>query len=171
MALAHARTGCPAAVEWLFRTHFGALRRWASRVTTRFDPDDLAAEAFTAMLEALRRGHGPEVAAGAYLRVSVRNLSMTWARRTVTSLESFGGDRLPDPFDRFAVVDSAQDLTVVRAAIGALPERWQRVIILREVEGLSVTEVGSELNLSANAVSQLHWRALQGLRKALAKAV
>ncbi|HEV2814170.1 MAG TPA: sigma-70 family RNA polymerase sigma factor, partial [Solirubrobacteraceae bacterium] len=47
----------------------------------------------------------------------------------------------------------------VRAANRELPVRQREVLALREVEELSYEEIGSRMDLSANAAAQLAWRA------------
>lgn len=161
-----ARQNCPAAIATLWRVHYGPLCRSAARITARFEPEDLAAEAFANLLEALRAGQGPVTAAGPYLRAIVRNLSIRWTRRIELTYADSELDLLPDPSDSFAIVDEAGERALAAAAYQSLSESWRRVLWLSDVEGLSASDISSILGLAPNAVSQLRWRAVNGLRKA-----
>ena len=164
--LDRARRNCPAAVSALWGRHYRSLCRSAARVTSRFDPEDLAAEAFVNLLDALRAGRGPATAAGPYLRATVQHLSIRWAKRTEVTFADPELDLLPDPADRFTAIDEADDRAAAAAAFHSLSERWRQVLWLTDLEGLSTIEAGRILSLSSNAVSQLRWRAVKGLRKA-----
>lgn len=63
-----------------------------------------------------------------------------------------------------ALEDRARSAEVL-AAFQALPERWQRVLWLTEVEEASRTEIAALLGLKPNAVSALVRRARKGLRQ------
>jgi hypothetical protein len=54
---------------------------------------------------------------------------------------------------------------LVGRAFRSLPPRWQDVLWLSIVEGTAHTEIASKLGLSSNAVSQLAYRAREGLRE------
>jgi RNA polymerase sigma-70 factor (ECF subfamily) len=47
------------------------------------------------------------------------------------------------------------------AALARLPEMYRNVIVLRDVEDLSTSEVAARLGLSISAVKSRHWRARQ----------
>jgi hypothetical protein len=68
---------------------------------------------------------------------------------------------LPDPL--VAAIRSA-DLEAVWAALGTLPRRQRRALVLRELGGLSYHELGRALGVSHSAVESLLFRARRQVR-------
>ncbi|MCH5677975.1 sigma-70 family RNA polymerase sigma factor, partial [Streptomyces gilvus] len=180
------RSGDDTAYEALYRRHADAVRRYA-RTCCRdaHTADDLTAEVFARMLQAVRRGHGPEHAVRAYLLTTVRRVAATWTK-------SARREQLVDDFAVFAaqaarspeVSEDATGLDVgadVRAmheadqslamrAFRSLPERWQAVLWHTEVEDESPSEVATLFGLDANGTRVLASRAREGLRQAYLQA-
>jgi hypothetical protein len=75
------RVGHDTAYEELYRRHADAVRRYA-RTCCRDGrtADDLTAEVFARMLQAVRGGSGPEHAVRAYLLTSVRRVAANWTK-------------------------------------------------------------------------------------------
>lgn len=162
------RLGDSEAVALLWRRHYGPVCRWARTMTVRFEPDDLASEAFARLLQAIGNGRGPEGAVRPYLRAVVRNLCMEWSRRTVPSVAMEGFDDLLVADDPYPAVDAALDCSAAARAFRSLPQNWQRVLWLAHVEGLAPREMAAAFGMSANAVSALRFRAVHGFRRAYA---
>ncbi|MGW1722795.1 sigma-70 family RNA polymerase sigma factor [Streptomyces sp. NPDC002306] len=179
------RSGDDTAYEELYRRHAGAVRRYA-RTCCRdaHTADDLTAEVFARMLQAVRGGAGPEYAVRAYLLTSVRRVAANWTR-------SAGREQLVDDFALFAAqsarsADVADDDALglgadVRAmheaeqsmamrAFRSLPERWQAVLWHTEVEDESPSEVATLFGLDANGTRVLASRAREGLKQAYLQA-
>ncbi|MFC8429854.1 sigma-70 family RNA polymerase sigma factor [Streptomyces sp. NPDC057253] len=179
------RSGDDTAYEALYRRHANAVRRYA-RTCCRdgHTADDLTAEVFARVLQAVRRGHGPEHAVRAYLLTSVRRVAADWTR-------SARREQLVDDFAVFAAQaarsaqvsdDDTLDLGAdVRAmheaeqsmamqAFRSLPERWQAVLWHTEVEDESPSEVATLFGLDANGTRVLASRAREGLKQAYLQA-
>ncbi|MEV5958295.1 sigma-70 family RNA polymerase sigma factor [Streptomyces sp. NPDC051987] len=179
------RAGDDSAYEELYRRHADAVRRYA-RTCCRdgHTADDLTAEVFARMLQAVRGGSGPEYAVRAYLLTSVRRVAAQWVR-------SARREQLVDDFALFAAQsargseagdDGSLDLGAeVRAmhdaeqsmamrAFRSLPERWQAVLWHTEVEDESPSEVAVLFGLDANGTRVLASRAREGLRQAYLQA-
>ncbi|MHC3471103.1 sigma-70 family RNA polymerase sigma factor [Streptomyces sp. 7R007] len=179
------RSGDDRAYEELFRRHADAVRRYA-RTCCRdaHTADDLTAEVFARMLQAVRGGHGPEHAVRAYLLTSVRRVAANWTK-------SARREQLVDDFAVFAaqavrVSEVSDDDTLdlgadVRAmheaeqsmamqAFRSLPERWQAVLWHTEVEDESPSEVATLFGLDANGTRVLASRAREGLKQAYLQA-
>jgi RNA polymerase sigma factor (sigma-70 family) len=128
--------------------------------------DDLVAEAFAKVLKRLAAGGGPDSAFRSYLMTTIRTTlyKQLAADRMVDRQVELSQLSLPmwhpDP-----VVDKLETELAVRA-LRSLPERWQRVLRLLEVEGNTTATVGQRLGLRANAVSALAFRARDALRLA-----
>ncbi|MDH6585683.1 RNA polymerase sigma factor (sigma-70 family) [Streptomyces sp. SAI-133] len=179
------RSGDDSAYEALYRRHADAVRRYA-RTCCRdaHTADDLTAEVFARMLQAVRGGHGPEHAVRAYLLTSVRRVAAGWTK-------SAKREQLVDDFAVFAAQaarthevsdDDTLDLGAdVRAmhvaeqslamqAFRSLPERWQAVLWHTEVEDESPSEVATLFGLDANGTRVLASRAREGLKQAYLQA-
>jgi len=75
--------------------------------------------------------------------------------------------KMPDPEDSLHQKQLGQTL---QAAIGALPEDYREVIVLKHVEGLDYKEMESILGVSANTLKVRTYRAREMLRKVLLEA-
>ncbi|MFJ5996683.1 sigma-70 family RNA polymerase sigma factor [Streptomyces sp. NPDC092370] len=179
------RSGDDTAYEELYRRHAQAVRRYA-RTCCRdaHTADDLTAEVFARMLQAVRGGAGPAHAVRAYLLTSVRRVAASWTR-------SARREQLVDDFAVFAAQsapksDASDDDTLelgadVRAmhaaeqsmamrAFRSLPERWQAVLWHTEIEDESPSEVAKLFGLDANGTRVLASRAREGLKQAYLQA-
>ncbi|MHC5907775.1 sigma-70 family RNA polymerase sigma factor, partial [Streptomyces sp. S6] len=181
------RAGDDSAYAELYRRHADAVRRYA-RTCCRdgHTADDLTAEVFARMLQAVRGGSGPEYAVRAYLLTSVRRVAAQWT-------QSAKREQLVDDFAVFAAQAAAgrasevgDDDTLelgadVRAmheaeqsmamqAFRSLPERWQAVLWHTEVEDESPSEVATLFGLDANGTRVLASRAREGLKQAYLQA-
>ncbi|MEU9588114.1 sigma-70 family RNA polymerase sigma factor [Streptomyces sp. NPDC048193] len=179
------RSGDDTAYEELYRRHADAVRRYA-RTCCRdaHTADDLTAEVFARVLQAVRGGSGPEHAVRAYLLTAVRRVAAGWTR-------SAKREQLVDDFAVFATqsahtAKTADDDTLelgadVRAmheaeqsmamqAFRSLPERWQAVLWHTEVEDESPSEVAVLFGLDANGTRVLASRAREGLKQAYLQA-
>ncbi|MET9089607.1 sigma-70 family RNA polymerase sigma factor [Streptomyces sp. NPDC004237] len=187
------RAGDDSAYEKLYRRHADAVRRYA-RTCCRdgHTADDLTAEVFARMLQAVRGGTGPEYAVRAYLLTSVRRVAAQWiksARREqlvddfalfaaqasrgsevsddTASIGSFGAG-LDLGADVLAMHEAEQSMAM--QAFRSLPERWQAVLWHTEVEDESPSEVATLFGLDANGTRVLASRAREGLKQAYLQA-
>ncbi|UFR03283.1 sigma-70 family RNA polymerase sigma factor [Streptomyces sp. Go40/10] len=186
------RGGDDSAYEELYRRHADAVRRYA-RTCCRdgHTADDLTAEVFARMLQAVRGGSGPEHAVRAYLLTSVRRVAAHWTRsaRREQLVDDFAvfaqqAARAPEASAGTAFVGSEAGLDLgadVRAlheaeqsmamrAFRSLPERWQAVLWHTEVEDESPSEVAVLFGLDANGTRVLASRAREGLKQAYLQA-
>ncbi|MER6788181.1 sigma-70 family RNA polymerase sigma factor [Streptomyces sp. NPDC000658] len=187
------RSGDDTAYEELYRRHADAVRRYA-RTCCRdaHTADDLTAEVFARMLQAVRGGSGPEYAVRAYLLTSVRRVAADWTRSAkreqlvddfavfaaqsarssdaaddAASVGSFGAGLEPAA-DVRAMHEAEQSMAM--QAFRSLPERWQAVLWHTEVEDESPSEVAMLFGLDANGTRVLASRAREGLKQAYLQA-
>ncbi|MGN9755402.1 sigma-70 family RNA polymerase sigma factor [Streptomyces sp. SD31] len=187
------RSGDDTAYEELYRRHAGAVRRYA-RTCCRdsHTADDLTAEVFARMLQAVRGGSGPEHAVRAYLLTSIRRAAADWTRSArreqlvddfaVFAAQSARVSEVSDDTASFGSFGAGLDLGAdVRAlheaeqslamrAFRSLPERWQAVLWHTEVEDESPSEVATLFGLDANGTRVLASRAREGLKQAYLQA-
>ncbi|QRP45918.1 sigma-70 family RNA polymerase sigma factor [Amycolatopsis sp. FDAARGOS 1241] len=164
------RNGEDAAFGELFELHAGAVRRLAqSLASDRSEAEDITAETFFRVLQALRRGAGPRDYVRAYLLTVARRVSWEWhgARRDVPVSD----DELTFRAGAGADTDArTAEHTLITTAFTSLPERWRTVLWQTEVEGEQPAMVAPHFGLSANATAALARRARQGLRAAYLQA-
>ncbi|WP_143660597.1 sigma-70 family RNA polymerase sigma factor, partial [Streptomyces sp. JHA26] len=179
------RSGDDSASEELYRRHADAVRRYA-RTCCRdaHTAEDLTAEVFARMLQAVRGGSGPEHAVRAYLLTALRRVAAGWTRSArreqlvddfaVFAAQSARTAGLPDDdtlelgADVRALHEAERSMAV--RAFRSLPERWQAVLWHTEVEDESPSEVAVLFGLDANGTRVLASRAREGLKQAYLQA-
>ncbi len=164
------RDGDDAAFAELYRRHLESAKAAARSLTrSRADADDVVAEGFTRVLQAIRKGGGPQLAFRPYLVTAVRNAYYDRMRKD-RRLDA--REEVPEVLDLSVLrqSDSHDDRALAARAFASLPERWQLVLWHTEVEGRTPAEVGPLLGLAPNAVAALAYRAREGLRQAYLQA-
>ena len=166
--LSRVRAGDPDAYAQLFERHRSAATAFAGSLAGHSHADDLVAEAFTKVLDALQRDLGPTVSFRSYLLTSIRSIWNNTVRseRRYDLVDDY--EALP-PNDALTLTDDPDqrfDNQAVAEAYRSLPERWQAVLWYTAVEGLPHSEVAVHLGIKANAVAALSFRAREGLRQA-----
>jgi RNA polymerase sigma factor (sigma-70 family) len=161
------RQGDLAAFSELYRSHL-AVAGYVARAETdnASDAEDVVAEAFASVLEALLAGKGPRESFQAYLTTTVRRMAHRRnirSRRTATL--GYGSVMDVLVLDENSTI-KAFEATILMRAFRSLPVRWQAVLWCIEVEGLKPAATGRVMELSPNGVSSLLIRAREGLRQA-----
>ncbi|KOV88932.1 sigma-70 family RNA polymerase sigma factor [Nocardia sp. NRRL S-836] len=168
--LARVRDGDDSAYGELFSRHADAVRRFSLRhVREAAEADDLTAESFFRMLQAIRRGSGPTDHVRTYLLTVARRVAWEWSgRRRDVPVDDEELSRRTEP-----VADNAArraEHNLITRAFSSLPERWRVVLWRVEVEGERPASVAPHFGLSPNAMSALARRAREGLRAAYLQA-
>jgi len=154
----------------LYQRH--SLAAWRLGQTVTGNPDDAAdavSEAFARVLVAVRAGHLDNGGSfRSYLLTATRNAALDNIRKTgrsrpteqesLTEVESTS----PTPPE---LLTSDEEAALVAEAFRNLPERWQSVLWLTEVEGVPTKDAARRLGLSPNGTAQLAVRARSGLRE------
>lgn len=156
------RTGNPEALAALYQEHGRALYRLAYRLTgTREDAEDVVHDVFVGLPEALahyeERGKFTSWLKRVAARVALLRLRSRQRRREV-SLEV--ADQQPRP-------PTDANAIGLEGAVNSLPDSLRVVIMLKEVEGYSHSEVAELLGISVAASRVRAARGLARLRKAL----
>ena len=159
-----------AALEALFREHYGALVAASARITKdRALSEDVVQNVFLRFVErdGLARAQEP----AAYLRRAVVTRTLN-ALRDRKRLTHPGDDALASAIEHSGP-DEPTDLADVKRrlhrAIGQLPERARVILVLHRFEGLSYREIAAELDIAPKTVENQLARALKLLRAALPK--
>lgn len=165
----HSRARDQRAVEALYRRHHDAGYRYARNLLGNApDAEDVAHEAFTKVMAAIARGHGPDTAFRPYYLRAVRTAAADkWDQQAKESpVEEVEEIPAEDPRLAFPPDNSQTALT----AFQALPRRWQTVLWHAEVEREPPRRIAPLLGIEPNAVSALLLRARKGLREAYLRA-
>lgn len=163
------RNGDADAYTELWRRHVSAALTVARRILPTH-AEDLVSESFLAVYHQVTvSGGGPTTSFRAYLFTVIRNTAQRWQRdnerlslaSNIEDIEQLSEVDASDTLDLLSRESTSAELL---AAMTSLPERWQRVLWLTEVEEASRRQIAQELGIGTNAVSQLHRRARSGLR-------
>ncbi len=168
-----AAQGDAAAVSALYRKHFPELERRCIRITgCPHEAADAAQDALLATFRRLPSLDTETLSFGAYASAAATNRAFELRRRTrvrevatgdETWLDSLAGEAKSG----YEEVEERESRDAVRAALREVPER-QRIALFRSVyEGASCQAIADELELTANGVAQLLWRARKSLTSAL----
>lgn len=162
-----------AAAEFLAR-HFAYLRRVAGKLGSNLvDPEDLLADALTALLTRWRAGRGPTTQVCSYVIRSMRNRVIDEARSPRSRTSALVDDLDLPASDTSAThrVELHNEFAMVRRAMARLPLDQQRVLQETVLAGRKPGELEAELGRPANAIYSLNRRAILGLRRALLQEV
>ncbi|MEV4669468.1 sigma-70 family RNA polymerase sigma factor [Microbacterium sp. LWO12-1.2] len=157
------RAGDRGSYEALWRRHADAARRYAYRLFPA-RADDLVSESFLAIYQQVTTtDKGPQFAFRSYLKTVIRNTAIAWRKDAERVLTSDDVDQV-ELRDGLSALEQQASSADVLAAFQALPERWQRVLWLAEVDEADRPEIAKELGIKPNAVSALQRRARTGLK-------
>ena len=162
------------ALEGLYEAHAPELRRRCMRLTRDgHAADDLMQEVFVRFIT--RFPEPPSgMNVGAYLHATARNVLWKQLRDSHEvsdgDIETTVGadDDLENDPERSALLGEQQGL--VRRCAAVLTGRQRRALTMRDVEGRSYGEIGSELGIGTGAVMQVISRARARLRVAVRRA-
>jgi RNA polymerase sigma-70 factor (ECF subfamily) len=128
--------------------------------------EDIAGDVFLNLLEAFRKGRGPNLNIRAWLLSTAAHMVTDHLRRAYRRpTESMPDDVLdpgPTPGDEFESREESRDF---RRAYALLTDEQQHVLALRFGEGYSLEETAAALNKKINAVKALQFRALASLQR------
>lgn len=153
------------ALAALYDRHASALLGLGVRILrSRREAEDIAHDVF---LEVWRRAHSYDPA-----RASVRGWLCLMMRcrsldRRKSAAFSLSSPLVQDPRVESASLDGALDGARVSRALAALPEPQREVLYLGYFEGLSSSEIASELSLPVGTVKSRVAAALRALRATL----
>jgi RNA polymerase sigma factor (sigma-70 family) len=160
-----ARQGDTTAFAELWNRHASAGRAVAAGHSSSFDPDDVVAESFARIFEAVSSGGGPDGAFRPYLFATIRNTAAGWGRaRREVSIDD--AEKLADPALTEDGSLAAVDRSLMISAWEALPANWQEALWYGEVEQLTPRQAAPLLGITPSAVASLTYRAREGLRQA-----
>ena len=144
----------------------GALRQAWRMLGDQTEAEDVAQDAMLRLWKQADSWRAGEAKASTWLYRVVHNLCIDRIRRRKPQVPVEDAPEPVDP-DPSVLERMAQSETsvMVAKAIGTLPERQKRALVLRHFEGWSNPEIGQELECSVEAVESLLARARRQLAK------
>jgi RNA polymerase sigma-70 factor (ECF subfamily) len=144
------------------------LARWLTR--SELDAEDLVQEAYLRAFSHFSSFQGGD--GKAWLLTIVRNTYYNWVKHNrvrqpmVSFDEEFHGVRLQTPSQETLVLDE-QRKRILRKAFDDLPTRYRKVLVLREMDGLSYQEVANRVGVPIGTVMSRLSRARKRLQQDL----
>ncbi len=164
-----AQNGVIDAITFLYLNHYQRIYRYLFfRAGDPQTAEDLTSEVFLKMIQALPHYQKQNVPFQAWLFQIARNLAIDYHRKKA----SHPNVELQDDFlDERQPVDVAQEINftyeTLNKAFDKLTDDQRDVVLLRFVEGMSLSQVGKVLHKSEDSIKGLQHRALIALRQEL----
>ena len=161
------------AISEVHNRYYPALYRFLRyRLGDEIAAEDLTAEVFVRLLEALHAGRGPESNLRGWLMGTAAHMAndhyrKQYARPVVELDERLESDHSHDPL---FVTEGREHQRLVQASLKKLTDEQQQVLSLRFGSGYSLEETAEAMGKKANAIKALQFRALEALRKGLGEA-
>jgi RNA polymerase sigma-70 factor, ECF subfamily len=166
------KSGDDEALEILLRRYADELYRFCCHlVPNREDAEDICQESLTRAIDRVGTLERAAAFRGWLFRIA-RNLSIDSFRQRRRTCALLDEEMTPPPLrvdgPHESVVVGEEHQTVAQA-LNRLAQSHQRVLMLREVEGLSYADIANRLNVSHSAVETLLFRARRRLREEYSK--
>jgi RNA polymerase sigma factor (sigma-70 family) len=149
-----AQRGEPSAIAELLRLCAPDLRRFAMRHCMISQVDDAVQEALLVLARKLHQLQQAAALSAWLFRVVQR--SCRRLARDALGMDPYEEGRIDAWFGQRPHAELQWD---VAHALESLPQRYREVVLLRDVEGLTVAEIGARLNLTTAATKSLIHRA------------
>jgi RNA polymerase sigma-70 factor (ECF subfamily) len=159
----------PQAITAIHTYYYPDIYRFAQyRLNNSHLAEDVAAEVFMRLLEAVNEGRGPRTTLRGWLMATAANMvndhyRKSYRRKTEDLSEDIRADT-PGPMARIEIHERKQ---AVQAALEKLTPDQQNILSLRFGSGYSLEETAEAIGKKVNAVKQLQFRALAALRRHL----
>ena len=161
----------PEALGALYDRYVGRIYSYIYHRVGQADlAEDLTAQVFARMLEAIREGRGWRTSFSGWLYRIAHNLVIDHYRRrgraTFVELEE-AQPIVADEADPVRKVEARLESEHLRAALGKLTEEQAEVIELRFLDEFSIAEVAAMMDKTEGAIKALQYRAVLALRRVM----
>jgi RNA polymerase sigma-70 factor (ECF subfamily) len=148
--------------EAVYRDNVGRIYALMfAKVGNRSDAEDLTSQVFLTALRPLRT-EASVAEVRAYLSAVARTtLAGHWRRTLGREVTVIDGERLPEQLTEPDPAAHVQQREIAEEILAALPERYQRVLRLRFLDGCSLDEVSAVMGVSNGTARVLQFRALR----------
>ena len=151
----------------VYDQYFSEVYRYVLyRVGDQTLAEDIASDVFVRLLEAVKKGQGPQSNLKGWLIATASNTVNDNLRRQYRRPTEALSESMPDQDSSVtAEVDSREQTRIVQLAYAQLTLEQQHVLALRFGLGYSLEETADYLKKKANAIKALQFRALAALQR------
>src|SRR5260370_21074431 len=145
------------------------------RVRSKSEAEALASETFTRAIEALLHGdytwQGKPFGswlfgvAAKVLKEQIRELSNLAVLEDIDDVSGSRKEPVSKEGEALDFVVQQEERDVLWRLVSGLPSAEQQILFMRYVNGMSYTEIATQLGRSVNACKQIHYRALTHLKR------
>lgn len=159
----------PQAISTIHSFFYPDIYRFAAyRLNDIHLAEDLAADVFVRLLEAVKEGRGPRTTLRGWLMATASNMINDHYRKNYRrKTEDLSDDLRADDPAPHARVEKRERKRAVHMALEKLTPDQQNILSLRFGSGYSLEETAEAIGKNVNAVKQLQFRALAALRRHL----
>jgi RNA polymerase sigma-70 factor (ECF subfamily) len=155
----------PLVISSIYDQFFPIVFRYVRfRVGDEIQAEDISSDVFIRLLEAIKKGRGPDSNLKGWLLATASNAVNDQRRNSYRHPVEKLSEHMPDiktsPPDTSEKLESRE---YIRQALNRLTPEQQHVIALRFGQGLSLEEASEVMKKSVNALKQLQFRALASL--------
>ncbi len=170
--LARLRRLEPEAITAVHMRFYSQLFRYAAyRTGDQQVAEDIAADVFLRLLEALKKGRGPTTSISGWLhRTAAHAISDHFRQALRQPTERLAEQTVSAEAGPLQSAEASEQAEAVREAMAKLTEAQQHVLALRFGSGLSLQDTATALGKEPNAVKALQFRALQSLKRSMGDA-
>jgi len=157
----------PQAIGAIYDKYFPEVYRYVRyRINDDTVAEDIASDVFVRLLEAVKKGQGPQSNLKGWLIATASNTVNDQLRRQYRRPTEALSESMPDhDASVIAEVDSRAQAHTVQLAYAQLTLEQQHVLALRFGLGYSLEETADYLKKKANAIKALQFRALAALQR------
>jgi RNA polymerase sigma-70 factor, ECF subfamily len=162
-AVAHAKTGDPEGLHFLFLRYAPDVTRYVNSVVHDLhEAEDITQNVFAKLITTIGKYEQREVPFTAWILRVARNAALDHmrARRSIPTEDV----RIADNGQGQISVDRSHAL---REALEALPEDQREVLVLRHIVGMSPVEIAAALDKTESSIHGLHHRGRRTLKQSL----
>ena len=157
----------PQTIGIIYDKYFPEVYRYVRyRINDDVVAEDISSDVFVRLLEAVKKGQGPQSNLKGWLIATASNAVNDHLRRQYRRPTEALSDAMPDEnASVHAQVDSREQARNVQRAYAQLTSEQQHVLALRFGLGYSLEETADHLKKNANAIKALQFRALASLQR------
>lgn len=157
----------PQAIGVIYDKYFTDVYRYVRyRINDDAVAEDISSDVFVRLLEAVKKGQGPQSNLKGWLIATASNAANDHLRRQYRRPTEALSEFMPDQDSSVAnQVDSREQAQTVKLAYAQLTAEQQHVLALRFGLGYSLEETAAQLKKNANAIKALQFRALAALQR------